>query len=146
MHQTDVVVDVRSRPYAKFATHFHGPAIQQDLVRAGLKYLYFGKEMGGMPDDPLYMDADGHADYEKIASSESFQRGVQRLQTGLQKYRIALMCGEEDPTGCHRRNLIAAQLALAGINCQHIRRTGEIQTQEYLASLEPENVDQLRLF
>ena len=146
MHSIDVVVDVRSRPFAKYSTHFHGPAIQQDLIRAGLKYLFFGKEMGGMPDDPRLMDADGHADYDKIAASEPFQNGMQRLLKGQQQYRIVLMCGEEDPTGCHRRNLIGREMAREGVDIQHIRRSGQVETEADFARLEPEKVDQLRLF
>ncbi len=54
---------------------------------------------------------DGKALYERIAATEEFGIGVQRLLKGAQK---ALMCAEKDPMTCHRAILV----------CQNLRPIG----------------------
>jgi uncharacterized protein (DUF488 family) len=150
-HDIAVVADVRSAPYSRYAVHFNGPVLKPALEAQGVKYVYLGKQIGGMPKDPSLYDDEGHTRYDLIASSESFKNGIERLMTGIQKYRVAIMCGEENPTGCHRRNLIAPALRAHGIEVLHIRGTGELQTEEDLQLINgeievPPDVVQLSLF
>lgn len=131
-HQVEVVVDVRSKPYARYATHFSAPLIQKSITDAGFKYLFLGRELGGKPDRQDFYDAEGKVDYARIAESCLFRSGMTRLKKGLSIYRIALMCGEENPEGCHRRHLIARAAQEDGIIVQHIRGDGRLETEEDL--------------
>jgi len=146
-HGIEVLADVRSKPYTRYSRHFNGPELKQSAFASGFKYLFLGKEMGGMPENRDYYDEDGHLDYVRVATGAPFQHGLERLKNGIGLYRVVLMCGEENPQGCHRRNLIAKQLAPQGIIVNHIRADGSLQTEQDLLELEkePDN-GQLRLF
>lgn len=122
----DVVVDVRSRPYSRWAPHFNQTPLKERLAACGFKYMYFGGELGGMPDDARFYDEHGHVLYGKMAAEPAFQHALDRLATGAGKYRIALMCGEEDPSGCHRRLLVARALSARGIDVLHMRADGRL--------------------
>jgi len=135
-HGIEVVVDVRSRPYSKYTPHFSKDAIEGHLQRVGLKYLFLGRELGGQPDDEQYYDEAGHVLYWKLAQSPAFRDGLERLKQGSRKYRVALMCGEEDPSLCHRRLLIARVLFEQGIPLEHIRGDGELESEEALRGRE----------
>ncbi len=134
MHKIDVIADVRSSPYSRYAVHFNRESVQASLRLAGLKYVYMGKQIGGMPEDPSLYDDQGNLDYQLIISSEVFKFGIGRLVTGLEKYCIALMCGEENPAGCHRRHLLAPALQEFDIEVRHIRANGSLNSEADLAA------------
>lgn len=150
MHEIEVVVDVRSSPYTRYATHFNKEPLQQALENAGVKYIYMGKQLGGMPKDESLYDDDGHLRYAVVASGEPFKQAIQRLINGVEKYKIALMCGEENPTNCHRRKLLAPALAEFNVHCLHVRGDGRLQTESDLiaaaATAAEDAPVQLRLF
>ena len=50
--------------------------------------------------------------------------------------RVALMCGEEDPTNCHRRRLVGRVLRGRGVEVMHIRAAGRVQSEEEVAAEE----------
>lgn len=145
-HRVEVLVDVRSYPYSSYTTHFNGPELKTAVTEHGLKYLFMGKELGGRPDGPEYYDAKGRVLYGQVALSHLFLEGVVRLEKGLEKYRVAMMCSEEDPTGCHRHLLISRVLAERGINIWHIRGDGTLQSEEALSSQQASDALQMSLF
>lgn len=147
-HEIEVVVDVRSHPFSKYATHFNYDSIQPALRKASVKYLYLGKELGGMPKNPEFYDRDGSLNYAKVAQTDTFKSALRRLEQGALLFKIALMCGEENPLGCHRRHLLGPALKAVGLNLMHIRGSGQVQSQEDLERLENTVVDaqQLNLF
>ena len=59
-----------------------------------------------------------------------FIEGIDRLMKGISKYRVALMCSEENPATCHRRLLIGRVLSDHGVEMLHIRSDGIIQSEE----------------
>jgi uncharacterized protein (DUF488 family) len=131
-HRIDVLVDVRSRPYAKYASHFDQRPLREALTTAGIRYLFLGRELGGQPAKAAFYDADGHVIYQRLAESPLFIEGIQRLETGAPEHRIAIMCSEEDPASCHRRLLLGHVLEARGIPLDHIRGDGRVQTEEEL--------------
>ncbi len=141
----EVIVDVRSQPYSRFAPHFNAADLKHAIAAAGLKYLFLGRELGGRPPSQHYYDADGHVLYDRVAQSELFQSGIARLEDGIQRYRVAIMCSEEDPVGCHRRLLIGRVLGDRGIAVHHLRGDQRIQTEAELTA-ETEVASQLELF
>ena len=67
-----------------------------------------------------------------IQEKDYFKQGINRLLDGLQKYRVCIMCAEENPNSCHRHFLVAENLRKAGVKILHIRGDGRIQTDEEL--------------
>lgn len=122
-----VLVDVRSQPYSKYTPHFDHRNLQAALTGQGFKYIYLGKELGGRPDGAGYYDAEGHVLYSRLADSPAFLQGIERLVKGIQQYRVAIMCSEEDPAECHRRLLICRVLEEKGIIIEHIRGNGALE-------------------
>ena len=135
-HEIEVVVDVRSSPYCRYATHFNKETLQEELRARRFRYLFLGDVIGGRPDGDAFYDADGRVLYDRLAESDRFKRGIERLRDGIETYRVALMCGEEDPAGCHRRLLIGRVLDGEGIGVLHIRGDGRLQSEEELADEE----------
>lgn len=145
-HAIEVLVDVRSYPYSKYATQFDSPALKTAVTRSGLKYLYLGKEIGGKPHDrTLYKDA-GRVSYSKISETPLFREGIARLLKGLESYRIAFMCAEENPANCHRRHLVSRALAEHGIEVGHIRGDSRVQSEAELKGQSQDGPAQLSLF
>jgi uncharacterized protein (DUF488 family) len=147
-HNIEVIADVRSNPYSKYATHFNGHNLKVALPERGITYVFLGSEIGGKPKEAEFYDAEGYADYDKLSQSQKFQAGILRLERGLKLFRVAIMCGEEDPSGCHRHLLIGRVASQRGIAVKHIRKSGELQDYEYLArvSAPEEFARQLNLF
>ena len=93
-HAVEVVADVRSSPYSKYATHFDREALAEALRQAGFQYVYLGSELGGRPRGDAYYDAAGHVLYDKVVESQSFRGGVARLEDGLRRYVVAALCAD----------------------------------------------------
>ena len=146
-YKIEVVADVRSNPFSRYAKQFDSDNMKRAIIRAGLKYVFLGRELGGKPKDEQLYRADGDLDYEKLAGTALFRSGFERLLNGIRVYRVALVCGEENPEGCHRRLLIGKNLHACGVPVFHIRGDGTLQTEDDLAPRpKDEDVTQLSLF
>lgn len=130
----DVVVDTRSAPYSRFAPQFDRENLQRELLQSGVKYLFLGAELGGRPGNPDYYDERGHVLYSRITRDKNFVAGIGRLERGMAAYRVALLCGEEDPAHCHRRLLVGRVLAERGHEMLHIRGDGRVETDPDVAA------------
>jgi uncharacterized protein (DUF488 family) len=126
-HEIEAVVDSRSYPASKYAPQFNRPMLEEALPRCSIRYKFRGDELGGRPRDEAYYDAEGYVLYAKVAESDFFLEGIRRLERAVEKYRIALLCSEENPTTCHRRLLIGRVLADRGILMSHIRGDGRLE-------------------
>jgi uncharacterized protein (DUF488 family) len=146
LHSADVVVDTRSYPYSNFAPQYDRQALRKALVEIGLRYVYMGRELGGRPQGDQYYDPEGHVLYGKVADSELFRAGLSRLEVGIRKHNVALLCAEENPTGCHRRLLIARVLLGDGIEVDHIRGDGRLQPESELSREVSASAPQMNLF
>jgi uncharacterized protein (DUF488 family) len=145
-HHIDVIVDVRSSPFSKYSPHFNQDNLKLAIKNAGRKYLYLGRELGGMPKDSSYYDDEGYVLYWKLAESPLFVAGIERLRKGIASYTVALMCGEENPSHCHRRLLVGRALGDAGVSVLHIRSGVQVQTESELQALNGESTMQMTLF
>lgn len=126
-HAVDVIADVRSWPRSRFAPWSDREALPGLLADAGRRYVFLGDDLGGRPDDAWCYDSDGHVLYGRVSRSACFQRGLNRLRSGLSRHRVAAMCSEEDPATCHRRLLVAKILFEEGIHVVHIRGDGTLE-------------------
>jgi uncharacterized protein (DUF488 family) len=133
-HGVEVVVDTRSSPYSKYVPQFDKELIQLSLEKEGIRYLFLGEELGGRPANPSYYDAKGRVLYSRLRDDARFQAAVARLESGMERFRIALLCGEEDPAHCHRRLLIGRVLTEHGHSMIHIRGDGRLETDEAVAA------------
>jgi len=130
----EVVVDTRSAPVSRFAPHFDREPLRQRLAESGVKYLFLGDQIGGRPKDPACYDANGRVLYSRLSAHPAFLGTIERLERGAADYRIALLCGEEDPAHCHRRLLIGRVLVERGHQLLHLRGDGTAQTDDQNAA------------
>lgn len=145
-HGVEVVADVRSQPFSRYTPHFSGGALRDLLAEAGVRYLFLGRELGGRPEGDEYYDAEGHARYDRVAASAPFLEGIARVQRGIGQYRVALLCAEEDPAGCHRRLLVGRVLRERGVAVLHIRGDGRLEPEESPGAAAEADGGQLALF
>ena len=132
-HAVEVVVDVRSSPYSKYVPQFDRELVQRSVEQAGIRYLFLGAELGGRPANPAYYDGSGHVLYSRLCDDAGFQAAIARLETGMERFRVVLVCGEEDPAHCHRRLLIGRVLTERGQTMIHIRGDGRLESDETVA-------------
>jgi uncharacterized protein (DUF488 family) len=126
-HEITAVCDVRSKPYSRLNPQFNREALRQTLTANGIAYVFLGKELGAQSEDPSNYE-DGKVQYDRLAKTELFQRGLERVREGMKDYRVAIMCAEKKPLECHRTILVARQLASLGIDIRHIHATGELES------------------
>lgn len=119
-----VLIDVRSSPYSAYCPHFAREPLAAACRAAGVEYHFRGAELGGRPGDAALYDAEGHVLYGPLSRTPAFQRGVEDALAHAARQRTALMCGEEDPSGCHRHLLVARVLRERGAAVVHIRGDG----------------------
>lgn len=128
-HDINVLVDVRSSPSSRYTPHFGGEQLRRAVDGTTTRYLFMGRELGGRPTDSSFYDDEGYVRYDALAQSQHFRDGLDRLVRGADRYRIALMCSEEDPISCHRRRLIGRALEDRGVKVGHIRDSGSIESE-----------------
>jgi uncharacterized protein (DUF488 family) len=143
-----VLVDVRSSPYSRYAVEYNHDNLEHLVERANVEYQYFGSVLGGKPSNPEFHDNDGRVLYGKIAQSEQFQDAISHLIQLIRNFTVAIMCAEENPAGCHRRLLLARVLMERGVDVIHIRSDGSLQSETELRETEESERDkgQLSMF
>ena len=130
-HQIDFLIDIRSRPYSRYKPDFSKQALQRNMQKNGIRYVFMGDTLGGQPDDSACYDIDGKVDYNKIRGKAFYERGIGRLRQAYQnQLRVVLMCSEGKPEMCHRSKLIGLTLVDEGISVAHIDETDQLISQE----------------
>jgi uncharacterized protein (DUF488 family) len=141
-HGVATLVDVRSRPYSRWAPQFQKSALARSLADERIAYVFLGSELGGRPDGKEFYDAEGRVDYERRTGAREFQVGVDRLVEIARDASTAILCAEEDPGNCHRRLLVTPTLQRKDVAVLHIRGDGRVQPEDELSGRKP----QMRLF
>jgi uncharacterized protein (DUF488 family) len=143
--QVTAVADVRSSPFSRHQPDFNRPDLEKELRADKIQYSFLGEELGGRPrSKSLFLE--GVADYEKMARTPEFERGIDRLIDGSSRFRIALMCSEHDPLDCHRCLLVGRALKQRRFSVDHILFNGSQKSQnqiedELLAMLKQNRAD-----
>lgn len=119
------VADVRTAPFSRHFPHFNRDILREELRLDGIAYAFLGSELGGRPKDKRFY-CDGVADYEEMARTDDFRRGLDRVLEGAKSYRIAMMCSEHDPLDCHRCLLVGRALHERGVAVRHILGSGRL--------------------
>ena len=120
------VADVRSTPFSRHFPHFNRDPLKSRLATDAVAYVFLGKELGGRP-QTSNLFYDGVADYERMATTDSFNDGLRRVLDGSKQFRIALMCSERNPLDCHRCLLVGRALSERGTDVRHIMGNGTIE-------------------
>jgi len=128
-HSITALADVRSQPYSRFNPQFNREILASTLKSAGLEYVFLGQELGARSDDPACY-RNGRAQYSLIAKAAMFQRGIGRLLSGAERFRLAILCAEKEPLVCHRGILISRHLHENGIVVRHILEDGSLEDHE----------------
>lgn len=124
-----LLADVRSTPYSRFNPQFRRDALAESLAAQSIEYLFLGEELGARSKDPSCYD-DGRVSYRKLATTDLFRRGIDRLLTAAKSHTVAIMCAEKDPLDCHRTILVARELVKRGETVGHILASGELEPHE----------------
>jgi uncharacterized protein (DUF488 family) len=120
-HGVTALADVRSTPYSRFNPQFRRETLAASLQAAGIAYVFLGEELGGKRRGVTHAE---------IARSKSFQRGLERLREGAERYRVAFMCAEREPLDCHRTILVARHLKSPALAIRHILADGTVEEHE----------------
>ena len=129
-HRVTAVADVRSVPYSRRHPQFNRRPLDQSLGEHGIGYLFLGAELGARTPDPACYDDEGKVVFSRLAATGVFLRGIERVLKTAAKSRLALLCAERDPVGCHRTILVAPALVARGAPVTHILAGGGLVSQE----------------
>lgn len=131
-HGITALCDVRSKPYSRMNPQFNREELKQALRDCGIAYVFLGKELGARSEDPACYEG-GRVQYDRLSQTDLFRQGLERVQDGVKKYRLALMCAEKEPLECHRTILVARYLVLHGLDVEHIHADGRLE--DHVAAL-----------
>jgi uncharacterized protein (DUF488 family) len=124
------LVDIRTKPYSKFAPQFNQHELKILLESQGVTYVFMGDLIGGIPRDPSCYNIEGKVDYGILKTKDFFLQGIRRLKTAHDKgISIVLMCSESKPSECHRSKLIGQLLKKENIMLTHIDEKGNLKDQ-----------------
>lgn len=128
-NEITVLADVRSSPYSRFNPQFNREPLKDELRARGVSYVFLGKELGARSDDPSCY-AHGQVQFDRLAETQLFESGIERIRKGASQYRVALMCAEREPLECHRTILVARKLEKSGVEIRHILSSGQVESHE----------------
>jgi uncharacterized protein (DUF488 family) len=126
-HGVSMLGDVRSAPFSRFNPQFNKTDLETGLKRHGIGYMFLGRELGARSNDPSCYE-NGRVRYERLARTDAFRQGIERVMCALQEHRLALMCAEKEPLDCHRTLLVARALEAEGLSIAHILGDGRLET------------------
>lgn len=124
-----LLADVRSTPYSRFNPQFRKDPLAEALAQAGIEYLFLGEELGARSKDKACYDQ-GRVSYRKLAGTDLFRQGLDRLLAAAETHTVAIMCAEKDPLDCHRTILVTRELVKRGESVAHILASGEVESHE----------------
>jgi uncharacterized protein (DUF488 family) len=126
-HDVSIIADVRSQPYSRFHGQFNRETLAELLRRAGIGYLFQGRELGARrAESESYRGK--QARYDLICKLPAFGEGLSRLRQEAATQRICLLCAEKDPITCHRTILVCRHLRAEAIDIRHILEDGSLET------------------
>jgi uncharacterized protein (DUF488 family) len=126
-HAIEAVADVRSTPFSRRHPHFNRERLKAALADAGIDYIFLGAELGARSPDRECYDAAGRVVYERLARTEAFKAGIDRVTIEAANRRVTLMCAEKDPLSCHRTILVTPRLIARGLTVMHVLADGAIE-------------------
>lgn len=132
VYKVNYIVDVRSSPYSKYSAQYNKDFFQAQLAKHNISYMWCGDLLGGRPKDLSTYDENGIVDYNKLAKTELFLKGLTQLEELSLKNNVAIMCSEQDPMKCHRFLAISKELFKREYRVVHILNISNYATQSQL--------------
>ena len=130
-YEIQYLLDIRSKPFSKWNPQFNQNELKFRIEENGIKYVYVGDTLGGLPEDRSCYDYNGKVVYDRIKEKDFFKKGLDRLTIANDKHiRLAIMCSESKPTECHRSKLIGQELLKRKISLKHIISNNLVKSQE----------------
>lgn len=116
------LVDVRSTPYSKLVPWTKRESLEIALLDDLIDYRWLGDGLGGRPQGGWLYNRRGELLYPVYRLTTAYQAGLASLLNLIaRKELLCLMSVSENPEECHRKLLIAPDLAEAGVKVRHIR-------------------------
>lgn len=129
VHSVSAICDVRSQPYSGHNPQFNRELLKDDLAKLNIAYVFLGEELGARSSNPTCYE-EGRVQYNRLAATDAFHRGIERVKKGIQHYRVALMCAEKDPLVCHRAILVCRNLRTHDLSIRHILDKDQVEPHE----------------
>ena len=123
-HGIRTLADVRSFPMSRRLPHFNREALELELPKHGISYVWM-KELGGRRkklrnDSPnLALRNESFRNYADYMMTDEFAQGIERLLQTAEQGKTAYMCAERVYLQCHRM-LISDYLTAHGHRVLHI--------------------------
>lgn len=133
-HGVTAIADVRSIPASRFNPQFNREPLKRSLHEAGIGYAFLGRELGARSEDPTAY-VNGKVQYSRLAQTEAFSHGIERILRGCHEHRLAVMCSEQDPINCHRTLLVARRLDADDVRVEHIHGAVNAPLESFAASV-----------
>jgi uncharacterized protein (DUF488 family) len=124
-----ILVDVRTSPYSKYASHFNKKPLEISLNEQNIQYVYLGNKIGGKPKDKKFYHED-KLQYHLLEKDVKYKEGLIELLKLSEDNKVVIMCSEEDPYRCHRHHLISQSLIKHNYQVCHIRASGQLEKVE----------------
>jgi len=113
----EVLLDVRSFPYADAAPWFNRDRLEHQARREGWEYLWLGALLGPLTED-------GRVDYLVKETEMRYREGIKQLLSVAGERCTCLLGGQLDPGRSHRHQLIAQTLLRHDVGVRHILTDG----------------------
>jgi len=146
MHGVTHLVDVRSVPQSSYWEDFRRARLELIVPPTGLRYVYMGDTLGGVPDSPVLCKDPEAVDLAPLFANPELALGLRKLidAAGNESRKICLMCGCLRPHRCHRSRLLGEALLRLGVDIQHLDENGAPISQSTV--MEQARPKQLSLF
>lgn len=120
-------VDVRSKPYSRYAPHFNKKRLLASLGSEGIRYDWIGRSLGGLKGPSI--------------KSEQFREGMQWVYSLADHGDTAICCMERQPNECHRATKLAEYIRQStDRKVEHLLHDGELISHEAYRSQIPEHL------
>ena len=119
----ECLVDVRAYPASRRHPQFAQDALAESLSRAGIRYVWQGKALGGRrkprANSPhIALRNESFRAYADHMGTPEFKTALDQLIEQGGNNKVAIMCAERLPWQCHRY-LISDSLVARGVEVRH---------------------------
>ncbi|MBI1335155.1 MAG: DUF488 family protein [Armatimonadetes bacterium] len=128
------LVDVRAVPQSSYWEDFRRENLMDLVPARGLKYVYMGDTLGGVPNSAVLCKEPDTVDIQPLFADPELRKGLDALMKATDRPGrvVCLMCGCMRPHACHRSRLLGRALLDRGIDLRHIDADDEVVRQTNL--------------
>ena len=101
-NKINILVDVRTFPRSRFCPQFNKKSFEEKLVKENIRYLFRGKNLGGM------------------GLNVRYEETINEVTELSKENSVCLMCSEGDYKKCHRYQLLTPEFEKKGLLVNHI--------------------------